>query len=211
MSGTFNSCEKLATTPKIPRNVVNMHNTFISCTALTITSNIPDKVGDLSGTFAHCTNLEKVLTIGKNVKNMTGTFLNCTNLNQQIELPDDVTILVQTFSNTNIEIAPEIPSKVISIKGIFQGCNNLKKVSLVIPESVENMQWAFEYCSNISGEIKINANVTGKILENGALDYKNCFRDACIQEDCQIKISGSCSVLAEIIADANNSKITLLY
>lgn len=71
------------------------------------------------------------------------------------------------------------------------------------------MQYAFEYCRNISGEIEINANVTGEILENDTLDYKNCFHDACIQENCQVKISGSCSILEDIIADTNNPKIIL--
>lgn len=210
MSGTFNSCEKLQFAPQIPESVVNMHNTFINCPIIKSTSNIPDTVEDFSGTYANCPSLEKVYKIGKNVKNMGGTFLNCSNLNQVIELPNGVTILDQAFSNTNIETAPEIPSSATSIRGIFQNCSNLKTLPSLIPESVENMQWAFEFCTNINGKIEINANVTGKLLENGGSDYRNCFRDACTQENCKIEISGSCSVLEEIVDEANNPNITLI-
>ena len=56
----------------------------------------------------------------------------------------------------------------------------------------------------MSGKIEINANVTGKLIDN-EIDYSACFGySTATRNNAKIVISGTCSVLEEIVADAKS-------
>ena len=69
------------------------------------------------------------------------------------------------------------------------------------------------YCPNLSGKIEINANVTGKLIDNN-VDYFACFGySTATRNNAKIVISGICSVLEEMVTDAksysSNSNIVI--
>lgn len=56
----------------------------------------------------------------------------------------------------------------------------------------------------MSGKIEINADVTGKLIDN-EVDYFACFGySTATRNNARIVISGTCSVLEEIVADAKS-------
>ena len=204
--------------PEIPNGVTVMRSTFYRCTNLSELKDIPDTVTDISYCFSGCTSLTNInIELGKNVTEMQATFEECSNLVNVSKLPDNVINLRGTFSGcsnlkippvipnnvinmnstfmhcTNLLEAPNIPNKVENMKWTFQYCENLGNVSIVIPASVKNMQWTFQYCTKISGQITINAGLTGTIID-GKPDYEGCIGDCATNGD-GLKITGTSDIL----------------
>ena len=204
--------------PEIPNGVIDMTSTFYRCINLSELKDIPDTVTNISYCFSNCTSLTNInIELGKNVINMQATFEGCSNLISINKLPDNVINLQATFikcSNleippvipdtvinmlgtfqycTNLLKAPNIPNKVENMKWTFQYCENLGNVSMVIPVSVKNMQWTFQYCTKISGQITINAGLTGTIID-GKPDYEGCIIDCATNGD-GLKITGTSDIL----------------
>ena len=102
----------------------------------------------------------------------------------------------------------KIPSSVTNISDCFRDCIKLRTAS-TIPNSVTNMRSAFNGCSDLQGVLEINANLTGKITEDGYEDYLLCLTDATTNEGITLQIIGSCTILDKIIENANNPNITL--
>lgn len=204
--------------PEIPNGVTVMRSTFYGCTNLSELKDIPDTVTDISYCFSGCTSLTNInIELGKNVTEMQATFANCFNLVNISKLPDNVINLISTFSRcsnlkvppaipnnvinmqstfmycTNLLDAPNIPNKVENMKWTFQYCENLGNVSIVIPASVKNMQWTFQHCTKISGQITINAELTGNIID-GKPDYEGCIANCATNGD-GLKITGTSDIL----------------
>ena len=204
--------------PEIPNGVTVMKSTFYRCTNLSELKNIPDTVTDISYCFSSCTSLTNInIELGKNITEMQATFENCSNLVSVSKLPDNVINLSLTFRNcsnlkvppvipnnvinmqctfmncTNLIEAPNIPNKVENMKWTFQYCENLGNISMIIPASVKNMQWTFQYCTKISGQITINAGLTGTIID-GNLDYEGCIVNCATNGD-GLKITGTSDIL----------------
>lgn len=92
----------------------------------------------------------------------------------------------------------------------FSGCSSLTNVNLIIPNTVTNLQYTFQKCTNLSGNIKIDANVNGSIIDN-IHDYTQCFREISTNgRSLIISKNSTCSIL-EIILNTKsiNSNITL--
>mgnify|MGYP003376139956 CR=1 FL=1 len=204
--------------PELPNGIIIMISTFYGCTDLSELKDIPDTVTDISYCFSGCTSLTNInIELGKNVTEMQATFEKCSNLVNVSKLPDNVINLRGTFNGcsnlkippvipnnvinmystfiycTNLLEAPNIPNKVENMKWTFQYCENLGNVSIVIPASVKNMQWTFQYCTKISGQITINAGLTGTIID-GKPDYEGCIVDCATNGD-GLKITGTSDIL----------------
>lgn len=204
--------------PELPNGIIIMISTFYGCTDLSELKDIPDTVTDISYCFSGCTSLTNInIELGKNVTEMQATFEKCSNLVNVSKLPDNVINLTNTFGKcsnlkippvipnnvinmrgtfmhcTNLLEAPNIPNKVENMKWTFQYCENLGNVSIVIPASVKNMQWTFQYCTKISGQITINAGLTGTIID-GNPDYEGCIVNCATNGD-GLKITGTSDIL----------------
>ena len=211
MRGTFNST-KITEMPEIPNKVANMYGTFASCTNLTDVTVIPDSVINMGGTFNYCTSLEYSPILSKNTTNMFRTFNECTSLITAPEIPNGVTNMDGTFSGcTSLKEAPKIPNSVTNMYNTFRNCTSLITAP-EIPNSVSVLVATFRGCSNLQGNIEINANVTGKQLGEeyyNNIDYNNCLFETTTNPDITLKVTGTCSVLQQIVDNANNPNISL--
>ena len=167
------------------------------------------EVTDLKWLFFNCSEMKIAPKIPTTVKKMNYTFRNCLNLTKTPYIPDSVTELSRTFQDCkNIKSITNLPSNLSDLSYAFDNCINLSMVNLMIPESVINVQRAFYRCENLNGEIVINANVTGKIINNET-DYVSMFGYAVTNDDCKLTLTGSCKMLYEIISEAGNLNITI--
>ena len=206
---SFYNCIELKVMPRIPNTIKDMGNTFLNCTNLTMVSEIPSSVEKMNSTFSGCQDLITSPAIPTGVISMSRTFKDCTNLNIAPKIPNTVTYMDYTFSGCkSLTIAPEIPNSVTNMMATFYDCINLTTVS-EIPSSVINMRRTFSNCNNLTGNIIINANITGAIVEDTYNDYEAIFWNAAINEGCNVKLLGSCSVLKQIVELTNNPNITL--
>ena len=141
---------------------------------------------------------------------MWSTFYGCSSLTEAPKIPNKVENMQSTFMKTAIKKAPAIPDGVINMCNTFENCLNLIETS-TIPFSVTLITRVYANCPNIQGEIKINANVTGKNVQTSegvnVLDYKEALSGAAING--KLKVIGTCSVLDKIVEMANNPNITL--
>ena len=202
MDSTFEGCTGLTTAPEIPSSVTSMYCTFKGCTSLTTAPEIPSSVTSMSSTFYGCTSLTTVPEIPSSVTSMDGTFFGCTSLTTAPEIPSSVTSMDDTFSRcTSLTTAPEIPSSVTSMDGTFSGCTSLTTAP-EIPSSVTNMNYTFSYCEHLTGDLVINAANISK--------YKSCLNGTSTVTGTDLKLSGSCSKLGEILqTKSSNSNISL--
>ena len=168
--GDFNNGEIIGTIPqyisidsgKTFQPVTNLTATFCEIQELNIMPTIPNTVTILTNTFIRCENLELLTNVSSNVSILGSTFKGC----------------------TSIEKAMEIPYGVVNIFGIFSGCTNLKYGPTNIPDTVTNMQQSFLDCANLSGNIIINANVTGyPVVSEDQNDFYRCFYGAALKEN----------------------------
>ena len=190
MLKTFVSASNLKNMPVIPESVTIMESTFYFCSNLTDVTNIPENVLTLNRTFYNCTRMEYAPKINSKVlTDMTGTFENCTSLTNAPEIPNGVENMYKTFRNcTSLKTAPTIPNSVTVLVATFRGCSNLQ------------------------GIIEINANVTGARLGEefyNNIDYTNCLLEATTNPEITLKVTGNCTVLQEIISNANNPNIIM--
>lgn len=97
-----------------------------------------------------------------------------------------------------MEKAPDvIPDSVENMKRTFDRCTSLKKAP-DIPDGVKSMEYTFNRCTKLQGTIRIDAEPT---------NYEKCFYNAAT-EGSGLIVTGSSSVLNEIIATGDASKIT---
>ncbi len=104
------------------------------------------------------------------------------------------------YSTSGIVIAPEIPSTVVTMSSTFAFCTNLKTAP-VIPVGITGMASAFYRCNSLTGDLVINATPEY---------YGGCLGDAATNEGTDLKLSGTSSVLSEILnTKSENSNISL--
>lgn len=202
----------LIKSPKIPNTVVSMRATFNSCSSLISMPEIPNGVENMYGTFTNCSHLVNTVSIPNTVTNMYGTFSGCSSLVYAPKLSENTSIMTSTFKDcSSLKIAPEIPNKVTNMYTTFAECTSLTTAS-TIPNSVTVLCATFKNCSNLQGILEINANVNGIQLGSeyfNNIDYNNCLLGASTNSGINLKLTGSCPVLSQIISNAKNSNITL--
>ena len=205
MKDAFNGCTNLITVGEIPDRVTNMQGTFNGCISIEKITDLSDKLENLSYGFQGCSSLKEVCEIPPTVKNLRGTFLNCIELeeapklNEGIEdmnqsfngctklskvdkIPNTVLDMTSTFYRcSSLVVAPELSENVENMQGTFCECTNLVTPPSKIPSSVTDMQITFFHCSKLSGEIIVEANITGKKIllwgTSNVVDYWRCFSD----------------------------------
>ena len=186
--GTIPQYIKASTDDKF-KEVTGLQYTFKNCSELTQSPLIPNTILDMWSTFNGCNNLVEITNISVNVLNMRSTFQSCTSL-KQIEF---------------------IPNKVIIMGSTFYGCTSLTDINLTIPNSVECLQGTFMNCSNLSGKLLINANVSRKIYNNedfnmitNSVDIANCFKGTSINNDVLLEVGGATTILSRIVSDTKS-------
>ena len=210
MNNTFLNCENLIEVSSIPFGVTDLQSTFSRCTSLTQMPNIADTVTNMNSTFYLCSNLSGISRLPKSLETMEFTFQGCSKLTEVPKIPDGVLSLKGTFMNCiGIKSSTVIPNSVTSMRGTFSGCSNLITAP-EIPESVENLQNTFQDCSSLTGTITINAKINGTILDNSYNDYYAVLWNAATNPGCEIKLTGICPVLQDIVTTTNRDNITLL-
>ena len=169
-----------------------------------------EKVTDMRETFSECEELKIAPKVPNEVVNMWSTFYGCSSLTDTPKIPSKVKNMQSTFMKTAIKKAPDIPDGVVNMCSTFENCLSLNETS-TIPSSVTLITKVYANCPNIQGEIKINANVTGKNVRDSAglnvLDYKEALSNSAING--KLRVNGSCPVLDKIVEMANNPNITL--
>ena len=211
MRGAFYGCASIVTSPSIPSSVREIDYLFKDCTALKNISNIPN-VTSLAHVLSGCSNLKEIPKIPETVTNLRSTFINCTNLEKAPDLPDSIINMDYAFSGTALTVAPVIPSKVESMFNTFYNCKELVTAS-AIPSSVTNIANCYRDCPKLEGILEINANVTGKILGEeyyNNSDYHFAIYNSVTEEGKYLKVTGSCTLLEEIIHESKNSNASLL-
>ena len=142
--------------------VTTMFATFCEISELTTMPQLPTTVKDITNCFIRCPSLINISSIPTSVEKSSSTFKGCTSLSQ----------------------APEIPISTKDILGMFEGCTNLITGPSIIPNSVEIMYLTFHECKNLQGEIKIEANLNGKmIIEPNYPDFYRSFYDASLSSN----------------------------
>ena len=193
--------------PKIPTTVTMLNGTFANCPNLEEPPIIPNSVEKIISCFSGCSSLKEMPEIPNSINEISAAFVNCTSIKEMKQLPDSIIIMASAFSGcTNLKNISNIPKYVQDMSAAFNSCTSLTNVNLAIPETVTNLQYTFQNCSNLTGSIKIDASVNGSLINN-LVDYKNCFLDAATSETSLIEITGKCSVLNEIAEDGFNANI----
>ena len=123
--------------------------------------------GKIEGTIPQYIKDETDLNFIK-VTDLSYVFFNETDLEVAPKIPSTITNIKATFNTTNIVIAPEIPNGVINMYGTFASCTKLMQAT-EIPNGVINMYGTFNGCSNLKQTPKIPDSVT-----NMRLTFQNC-------------------------------------
>lgn len=137
---------------------------FYNCTELKSMPKIPETVKSMRYTFRGCTNLSNTTEIPYGVTDIARCFYGCINLSKPPQLPDTITDMSVTFYGSGIQYFDKFPSSLQDMSSTFIYCTNLTSVG-TIPSSVINMNRTFYGCTNLSGILEINANLTGKIID----------------------------------------------
>ena len=181
--------------------VVSMEGTFQN-TDIVTPPKIPSTVTRMSGTFQWCESLETAPELPSKVEDLTNTFAGCSALKTApTTIPDTVINMSETFNGCRLlETVPELPNKVEDISYVFAGCIVLKTAP-PIPSKVQDISYAFAGCSALTGDLIINAEK----LTN----YEECLADVATNPGCELKLSGSCPQLNEILKTATSGNISL--
>ena len=183
---TFSENSYLVYAPYIPPTVTNMNATFIRCNNLTTIENLPDNLQNLGGTFKQ-TALTSIPYLPDTVTNLSQTFYGCVYL---------------TYINN-------IPKNVIDMSQAFEGCTSLTNVNLKIPNTTTNIQRSFVDCEMLSGEIIIEANISGKVIGNNE-DYSGIFVNAVTNSESNLKVKCSENVYNLFYDDTRENHINQL-
>lgn len=133
----------------------------------------------MSDTFWYCEKLETVQNIPNSLIDMSRTFYHCSALKT---------------------VPAKIPDTVTNMLATFFGCELIETVP-PIPNKVQDIRFAFKGCSALTGDLVINAeNVTY---------YEECLEDTATNPGCELKLSGSCPQLNEILATATSENVSL--
>ncbi len=130
-------------------------------------------------------------------------FFNCSAMLSAPTLSEGITGLSNAFNKcSSITSIPTIPSTVSDMSYTFLSCPGITDVNgTVIPEGVTNMACTFKASKNMNGTITINAqNLT---------NYEQAFNATAENAGCQVTITGSCPLLAELAATNTAGKVVV--
>ena len=135
-------------------------------------------IKSMSACFLGCTNLTTVVlppSLRDNLSAISGdemshfqnialyyTFSGCSALSSVIGIPNNIEMLIDTFDNSGITQAPNIPNSVKFMSGTFVNCENLTSISS-LPTSLQFMNFCFSGCSHLTSVPSI---ITLKPLDN---------------------------------------------
>ena len=214
---TFQSCAfEDASLINIPKSVIEMKGTFAWNTNLVKAVKLPENVTTIENIYVGCSNLVdgSLIEIPESVVNMSGSFSMCSNLEVAPILPKNLINMERTFSScSKLKFAPKIPNKVENMSQTFFECVSMNNLPTEIPNNVENMYRTFYGCQNLSGTVKVNANLSGTKLDNGYEDYFQCFWDTAIAGGKSIILECS-EKIYNLFYDANtknNIKANICY
>ena len=199
--GTFLNCKNMVTSPEIPESVGYLDYAYYGCESLKKAPVLPENIYTINSTFAFCKKLVKAPKIPTMVHDMMGTFMRCKSLETVPNLPANLTVMISTFDGcSSLKKVPKLPSKLQRMDHAFTGCSSLTTIS-TIQKNVTALPGAFYGCTSLTGEIVINASIT-KVDEYNIYD---CFSETTLP----ITLSGTCPVLSDIAATANNGNLTV--
>ena len=135
-------------------------------------------IKSMSWCFVGCTNLKTVvlppslrdnlsavsgdeMSVFQNVA-LYGTFMGYSVLSSVIGIPNNIEMLIDTFDNSGITQAPNIPNSVKVMLGTFLNCENLTSISS-LPTSLQVMNFCFSGCSHLTS---VPSTITLKPLDN---------------------------------------------
>ena len=129
------------------------------------------------------------------VTDMGVTFMRCDKLVIAPDIPETVVTMKCGYGGTfyyctSLTTAPAIPSGVTDMQRMFYGCTSLITAP-EIPSSVTSMAETFCGCTSLTGNLIINASPTS---------YYRCLTNASTADNANLVVSGSSTVLDEIIA-----------
>ena len=132
--------------------IKSMFACFVMCTNLT-TVVLPPSLRD---------NLSAVS--GDEMQNIAlyGTFLGCSALSSVIGISNNIEMLIETFYDSGITQAPNIPNSVKVMDSTFVNCENLTSISS-LPTSLQSMNSCFSGCSHLTS---VPSTITLKPLDN---------------------------------------------
>ena len=135
-------------------------------------------IKSMSMCFGMCTNLTTVVlppSLRDNLSAASGdemsvlqnialfyTFSGCSALSSVIGIPNNIEMLIDTFNNSGITQAPNIPNSVKVMDGTFANCENLTSISS-LPTSLQSMNSCFSGCSHLTS---VPSTITLKPLDN---------------------------------------------
>lgn len=135
-------------------------------------------IKSMSACFVFCTNLTTVVlppSLRDNLSAISsdgmstfqnvalyGTFTDCSALSSVIGIPNNIEMLIETFHNSGITQAPNIPNSVKVMSGTFLNCENLTSISS-LPTSLQFMNSCFSGCSHLTS---VPSTITLKPLDN---------------------------------------------
>lgn len=210
LENCFINNKNLKYSPKIPSTIIYLNGTFANCEVLEEPPVVPQGVIEMRSTFSGCVSLQEMPEIPNSVQILNSTFANCGLIEKMKVLPDSIISMANAFNGcTNLENISNIPKNVQNMNATFNSCNSIGNVDLIIPNTVTDFQSTFQNCTNMSGNIEINASVDGSLLY-GYSDYANCFKNAAINLGCIIQLTGTCQVLQQMVTQSNNPNILIV-
>ncbi|MBE6727943.1 MAG: sigma-70 family RNA polymerase sigma factor [Ruminococcaceae bacterium] len=199
MTAAFANCTSMKVAPKIPESVISVIAAFLHCHSLEEAPELPPEIHELVYTFSYCKALRVAPKIPDSVYDMQLAFLSCKSLVEVPVLPDSINVMHNAFSDcTALESIPNIPANAEFMNYMFDGCTSLKTIP-AIPKKAKYIGGMFRDCTSLTGNIEINANITD-------MEYNTeCFTGTVLP----ITLKGTCPILSELAASANNGNITL--
>lgn len=140
----------------------------------------------------------EILSQINNTPVISVSFNGNTKMTTTPQLPEHIIDLEDAFMDcTSLKTITNIPSQAISLHQTFSGCTSLESFNLPIPSSVLLMGNTFYNCTNLTGEIIVNANPK---------DTTYCFEKTVKP----ITITGSCTeeTKANLAATSSNNNVT---
>ena len=135
--------------------IKSMSACFVMCTNLTtvvLPPSLRDNLSAVSG---------DEMSVFQNVA-LYGTFTGCSALSSVIGIPNNIEMLIETFDNSGITQAPNIPNSVKVMSSTFLNCENLTSISS-LPTSLQLMNSCFSGCSHLTS---VPSTITLKPLDN---------------------------------------------
>ena len=148
--GAYGKCYNLLDC-NIGNNVTDMAGSFEDCRNLISIYCDNALVKDMYSCFSRCYNL-KTFYISNSAIDITSCYFFCRNMQGDVYIPESTIYATGAFKAcSTISSATIKSSKINNMRGIFDGCTNLKQVTISgSTENIVNMYGTFLECSNLT-------------------------------------------------------------